>query len=183
MSNDQRPKSNVFDVGFWILDPGSYILEPGTLDLGLGFYDGGECTRAVATVTKNLEVSMTRKVVQTQKAPKAIGPYSQAIVHGDLVFAAGQIPLDPETGELVDGPIVAQAERVIKNLRSVLTEAGSELDKVLRLDVFLVDLSDFQKVNEYLAAVFLEEPPARVTVEVSGLPLGARIEMAVVAAV
>ncbi len=126
---------------------------------------------------------MTRKVVRTRKAPQAIGPYSQAIVHGDLLFAAGQIPLDPESGQLVEGPIDTQAKRVIENLKAVLEEAGSGLDQILRLDVFLVDLADFLKVNEYLSCVFPEEPPARVTVEVSGLPMGARIEMAVIAAV
>ncbi|MFV2082707.1 MAG: Rid family detoxifying hydrolase [bacterium] len=126
---------------------------------------------------------MTRKVIQTDNAPAAIGPYSQAIVHGDLLFAAGQIPLDPDSGKLVEGPIETQAERVIDNLKAVLTEAGSGLDHVLRLDVFLVDLADFLKVNEYLTSVFPEEPPARVTVEVSGLPMGARIEMAAIAAV
>lgn len=126
---------------------------------------------------------MKRKVIETKAAPQAIGPYSQAIVHGTLVFAAGQIPLDPETAELIDGPIEAQARCVIENLEAVLTEAGSGLDKVLRLDVFLVDLADFPKVNEYLSSVFQKEPPARVTVEVAGLPLGARIEIAAVAAI
>ncbi|MFV1956240.1 MAG: Rid family detoxifying hydrolase [bacterium] len=126
---------------------------------------------------------MTRKVIQTDSAPAAIGPYSQGIVHGDLLFAAGQIPLDPESGQLIEGSIETQAERVIDNLKAVLEEAGSGLDQVLRLDVFLVDLADFLKVNEYLSGVFTEEPPARVTVEVAGLPMGARIEMAAIAAV
>ncbi len=126
---------------------------------------------------------MTRKVIQTEKAPQAIGPYSQAIIHGDLLFAAGQIPLDPESGQLVEGPIETQAKRVIDNLKAVLEAAGSGLDQVLRLDVFLVDLANFPEVNEYLSSVFQEDPPARVTVEVSGLPMGAIIEMAAIAGV
>ncbi|MEE8319158.1 MAG: Rid family detoxifying hydrolase [bacterium] len=126
---------------------------------------------------------MTRKVVQTDNAPAAIGPYSQAIIHGDLLFAAGQIPLDPESGQLVEGSIETQAKRVIDNLKAVLEAAGSGLDQVLRLDVFLVDLANFPEVNEYLSSVFQEDPPARVTVEVSGLPMGAMIEMAAIAGV
>ncbi len=126
---------------------------------------------------------MTRKVIHTERAPKAIGPYSQAIIHGDLLFAAGQTPLDPESGQLVEGSIETQAKRVIDNLKAVLEAAGSGLDQVLRLDVFLVDLNDFPKVNEYLSGVFPEDPPARVTVEVSGLPMGAMIEMAAIAGV
>ncbi len=126
---------------------------------------------------------MTRKVIQTEKAPQAIGPYSQAIIHGDLLFAAGQIPLDPESGQLVEGSIETQAKRVIDNLKAVLEAAGSGLDQVLRLDVFLVDLANFPEVNEYLSGVFQEDPPARVTVEVSGLPMGAMIEMAAIAGV
>jgi 2-iminobutanoate/2-iminopropanoate deaminase len=126
---------------------------------------------------------MTRKVIQTEKAPQAIGPYSQAIIHGDLLFAAGQIPLDPESGQLVEGSIETQAKRVIDNLKAVLEAAGSGLDQVLRLDVFLVDLANFPEVNEYLSSVFQEDPPARVTVEVSGLPMGAMIEMAAIAGV
>jgi len=126
---------------------------------------------------------MIRKVIQTEKAPQAIGPYSQAIIHGDLLFAAGQIPLDPESGQLVEGSIETQAKRVIDNLKAVLEAAGSGLDQVLRLDVFLVDLANFPEVNEYLSSVFQEDPPARVTVEVSGLPMGAMIEMAAIAGV
>ena len=126
---------------------------------------------------------MTRRTVHTSRAPKAIGPYSQGIVHGGLVFCAGQIPLDPDSGHMVEGDIGAQTRRVLQNLRAVLEEGGSSLDSILRLEVYLTDLSLFSQVNEVLSGVFTREPPARVTVEVSGLPLGARIEMAAIAAV
>ena len=124
---------------------------------------------------------MKKRVIHTGDAPEAIGPYSQGIAVGDMIFAAGQIPLDPTTGRLVTGGIRDQAERVVENLRAVLAEAGSGLDRVVRLDVFLTDLNHFPAVNEYLASVFTDDPPARVTVEVTGLPLGAEIEMAAIA--
>lgn len=125
---------------------------------------------------------MDRKVVSTDRAPAAIGPYSQGISWQGLVFCAGQIPLDPATGQLVAGDIREQVTRIIENLKAVLDEAGSGLDRVLRLDVYLTDLAMFPEVNECLAQVFTDAPPARVTVEVSGLPMGARIEMAAIAA-
>jgi 2-iminobutanoate/2-iminopropanoate deaminase len=125
---------------------------------------------------------MKRKIIFTDKAPEAIGPYSQGVTLGDLVFTAGQIPLDPETGWLVEGDIAAQAERVLLNLGAVLEEAGSSLARILRLDVYLTDLGQFQAVNRYLATVFPVDPPARVTVEVGGLPMGAEIEIAAIAA-
>lgn len=125
---------------------------------------------------------MERKIVSTERAPAAIGPYSQGIGWGDILFCAGQIPLDPITGKLVEGDITAQAARVVENLKAVLEEGGSGLDRVLRLDVYLTDLVQFAKVNEFLSTVFTQAPPARVTVEVSALPMGAEIEMAAVAA-
>ena len=124
---------------------------------------------------------MDRKVIRTNRAPAAIGPYSQGIIWGDILFCAGQIPLDPSTGKLVDGDIREQVTRIIENLRAVLEEGGSGLERVLRLDVYLTDLSLFPEVNECLARVFADAPPARVTVEVSGLPMGAQIEMAAIA--
>lgn len=124
---------------------------------------------------------MSRETIHTGSAPAAIGPYSQGTALGDLVFTAGQIPLDPRTGKLVDGDVVLQAGRVVDNLSAVLREAGSGLERVLRLDVFLTDLAGFPAVNEYLSGVFPDDPPARVTVEVSGLPMGALIEMAAIA--
>ena len=124
---------------------------------------------------------MSREVIFTEKAPAAIGPYSQGISWQGTVYCAGQIPLDPATGQLVDGDIQAQAKRVIKNLKAVLEAAGSDLGKVLRLDVYLTDMNLFPQVNEFLVDVFKEDPPARATVEVSGLPMGAQIEMAAIA--
>lgn len=126
---------------------------------------------------------MQRKIIQTDKAPAAIGPYSQGTVLGDLVFTAGQIPLDPESGKLLKGSITEQARRAIENLGAVLNEAGSGLDGVLRLDVYMADLSQFSAVNEFLGGVFPQNPPSRVTVEVAGLPMGAQIEIAAIAAI
>ena len=124
---------------------------------------------------------MNRKVISTDRAPVAIGPYSQGISWQGAVFCAGQIPLDPSTGKLVEGDIREQVMRIMENLKAVLEEGGSGLDMVLRLDVYLTDLSMFPEVNDCLAKVFTDSPPARVTVEVSGLPMGAKIEMAAIA--
>jgi 2-iminobutanoate/2-iminopropanoate deaminase len=120
-------------------------------------------------------------VIKTGKAPAAIGPYSQGIVCGDLVFCAGQIPLDPSTGNLIEGEFSGEVERVLKNVEGVLEAGGSDIGKVIRLEVYLTDLSLFPDVNACLGKVFVEEPPARVTVEVSALPMGARVEIAAIA--
>ena len=121
---------------------------------------------------------MAREVIQTQKAPKAIGPYSQAAVspHG-AVFLSGQIPLDPDTGALVEGDIGAQTERVMKNLEAVLEAAGCTFENVVRCGIFLTDLGDFAKVNEVYGRYFPAHPPARSTVQVSALPKGAKVEI------
>lgn len=120
----------------------------------------------------------------TASAPSPVGPYSQAIVHGDLVFASGQIPLDPSSGKLVDGAIEAQAERALENLRAVLEASGSGLARVLRTTVYVTDLSLFARVNAVYARYFAAAPqPARATVQVAALPLGALIEIDAVAAV
>jgi 2-iminobutanoate/2-iminopropanoate deaminase len=124
---------------------------------------------------------MSRKVIFTEKAPAVIGPYSQGITFQKTIFCAGQIPLDPSTGKLVEGGIREQVVRILENLKAVLVEGGSSLDRVLRLDVYMTDLSLFPEVNECLAQVFTDEPPARVTVEVSGLPMGAEVEIAAIA--
>ncbi|NOY86401.1 MAG: reactive intermediate/imine deaminase [Deltaproteobacteria bacterium] len=126
---------------------------------------------------------MKRKIIQTKDAPAAIGPYSQGTVLGNLVFTAGQIPLDPESGKLVEGDITEQAGRALGNLKAVLNEAGSGIERVLRLDVYMTDLRRFSTVNEFFQGVFPENPPARVTVEVAGLPMGAEIEIAAIAAI
>lgn len=124
---------------------------------------------------------MDKKVVYTDKAPKPIGPYSQAIIAGNFVFVAGQIPIDPETGEIVQGGIEEQTRRVLENIKAILEAAGSSLDKVVRVQVFLADLKLFKKFNKVYAEYFKENPPARVTVEVSSLPKGVLLEVDVIA--
>jgi len=118
-----------------------------------------------------------KSVVATEKAPKAIGPYSQAIVHGGLIYCSGQIPLDPATGQIVEGDAGTQTVRVLENLKAVLEEAGSSLDRVLKMTVFLRDLSEFGAVNDVFSRYFHTNPPARATVEVSKLPRDARVEI------
>jgi 2-iminobutanoate/2-iminopropanoate deaminase len=121
------------------------------------------------------------KAISTGDAPKAIGPYSQAIASGDLVFLSGQIPLDPRTGALVEGDIAAQTERVLDNLAAVLAAAGCDFSNVVRTTIYLVDLGDFQIVNETYGKRFGQTPPARATVQVSALPKGARVEIDAIA--
>jgi 2-iminobutanoate/2-iminopropanoate deaminase len=124
---------------------------------------------------------MANQVIATAEAPKAIGPYSQAIVSGDLVFTSGQIPLDPRTQEIVQGDIRAQAERVMDNLRAVLEACGVSFGQVVKTTIFLVDLADFATVNEVYGKRFSGAPPARSTVQVSGLAKGARVEIEMIA--
>ena len=120
------------------------------------------------------------KATETDKAPKAIGPYSQGIVSGNLIFTAGQIPLTP-AGEMVSGGIGEQAKQVFENLKAVLERQGSGLGKVVKVTVFLKDLGDFAKMNEVYAAYFNEHKPARSTVQVAALPKGALVEIDMVA--
>jgi 2-iminobutanoate/2-iminopropanoate deaminase len=124
-----------------------------------------------------------RERIQTENAPAAIGPYSQAIKAGGFVFASGQIPTDPQTGQFVAGGIAEQTEQVLKNLRAVLEAAGSSLDQVVKTTVFLADMKEFSAMNEVYARFFPEPPPARATVAVAGLPRDARVEIEVVAMV
>lgn len=125
-----------------------------------------------------------RTPISTERAPKAIGPYSQAIKHGDLVFLSGQIPLDPASGEMVGGDDVrAQTEQVMKNLEAVLAAAGTGFDKVIRSTIFLTNLGDFAVVNEVYGARFGTAPPARATVQVAALPRGSKVEIDMIAAV
>ena len=121
------------------------------------------------------------RAIQTDNAPKAIGPYSQAIVTGELVFCAGQVALDPKSGEVVSGDIREQARRVLDNLAAVLDAAGSGLDRVLKTTVFLTDFAEFGAMNEVYAERFGAHRPARSTVQVSFLPRGARIEIECIA--
>ena len=120
---------------------------------------------------------MSRQIIRTVKAPNAIGPYSQAVRHGNTVYLSGQIPLDPETMELVAGDIGAQAHRVFMNLRAVCEAAGSGLEGIVKLNVYLTDLGNFAAVNRIMTEYFSEPYPARAAVGVAALPLGAEIEM------
>ena len=123
------------------------------------------------------------QTIQTDKAPKAIGPYSQAIVAGNLIFCSGQIPTDPATGEFVKGGIKEQTEQVFKNLAEVLKAAGSSFESVVSVNVYLRDMNDFKEMNEVYAETFGEHKPARATVGVSALPKNALIEISCIALV
>jgi len=123
---------------------------------------------------------MTRQAIQTNGAPAALGPYSQAIRSGDFVFCSGQVGLDPATGELVDG-VDAQAERALRNLQAVLDAAGLGLDDVVKTTIFLADVNDFAAVNAVYAKFMPEPPPARSTVGIAALPKGALVEIEAIA--
>ena len=122
-----------------------------------------------------------RRIVKTGDAPGAIGPYSQAVVAGGFVYASGQIPIDPATGQFVEGGVREQTAQVLRNLSAVLEAAGSSLARVVKTTVFLADMNDFAAMNETYATFFDEEPPARSTVEAARLPRDARVEIDVVA--
>jgi 2-iminobutanoate/2-iminopropanoate deaminase len=122
-----------------------------------------------------------RKIISTALAPEAIGPYSQAVDVGDLVFVSGQIPVDPATQQVLHGPIEVQTERVLKNLQGILASAGLSLDHVVRTTVFLADLANFAKMNDVYARFFSTDFPARSTVQVSGLPKGVGVEIDAIA--
>ncbi|MBA2704836.1 MAG: RidA family protein [Blastocatellia bacterium] len=122
-----------------------------------------------------------KQIIQTEQAPKAIGPYSQAIKSNGFVFASGQIPINPETGEFVVGGIAEQTEQVIKNLSRVLEAAGSGLNRIVKTTVFLADMEDFAAMNEAYGKFFAEEPPARATIEAARLPRDARVEIEAIA--
>jgi 2-iminobutanoate/2-iminopropanoate deaminase len=124
---------------------------------------------------------MTREIIHTDLAPKAIGPYSQAIKVGNLLFTSGQLPIDPATGE-VSGDIAAQTRQVLENLKAIIEAAGGTLEDVIKATVFLTDLTGFAAMNEVYAKYFSANPPARSTVEVSGLAKQALIEIEIVAA-
>jgi len=122
-----------------------------------------------------------KQIVRTEAAPQAIGPYSQAVVAGGFVFASGQIPTDPATGQFVEGGVSEQTRQVLRNLSKVLEAAGTGLERVVKTTVFLADMNDFAEMNEVYGSFFGENPPARSTVEAARLPRDARVEIDVVA--
>ncbi len=123
-----------------------------------------------------------KELLATQDAPAAIGPYSQGVTANGFIFLSGQIPLDPQSGQLVEGDIRAQTERVLANLQAVLQAAGSSLAAVVKTTVYLADLNDFAAMNEVYGRFFPDQPPARATVQVARLPKGARVEIDLIAA-
>ncbi|WP_440058954.1 RidA family protein [Thermogladius sp. 4427co] len=122
-----------------------------------------------------------KKIVYTDKAPKPIGPYSQAVRVGPWLFVSGQIPIDPFTGRVVEGDVAVQARRVLENIKAILESEGYSLGDVVKATVYLADLKDFQAFNEVYSEYFRENPPARTTIQAAGLPRGVRIEIDVIA--
>ena len=144
--------------------------------------DSAAAARIVGQATRRWR-DVTKRVIITEAAPSAIGPYSQAIVANGLVFASGQIPLDPHTGQTIPGDVRVQTRRVLDNLTAVLEAAGSSIQKVVKTTVFLRDLNDFGPMNEIYGSFFREDPPARSTVQVAKLPRDAAVEIEAVAVV
>ena len=122
-----------------------------------------------------------KQPVRTERAPKAIGPYSQGIKAGGFLFISGQIPIDPATGEIVQGDTAAQADRVLHNIRNIIEDSGATLHDVVKTTIYLADMDDFAAVNEVYARYFDSEPPARATVQVARLPKDVRVEIEAVA--
>jgi 2-iminobutanoate/2-iminopropanoate deaminase len=128
-------------------------------------------------------VGTLREIIATDQAPRAIGPYSQAIRAGNLLFCSGQIPIDPSTGEFVSGGVAEQTEQVMRNLSAVLSAGQSSLSQVVKTTVFLADMDDFTAMNEVYGRFFGENPPARATVQAARLPRDAKVEIEVIAIV
>lgn len=124
---------------------------------------------------------LTKKIIHTDHAPKAVGPYSQAVMVGDLLFCSGQISIDPKTQEVFTGDIAKQTEMVMNNVEAVLKQAGLDFSNVIKTTIFLTSMSDFATVNEIYAKRFKDAPPARSTVAVAGLPKGVNVEVEVIA--
>src|SRR2546421_7323139 len=122
-----------------------------------------------------------KKIISTSDAPAAVGPYSQAVRVGSTIYCAGQIPLDPKSGQIVSGGVDAQTRRVMDNIAAVLRAEGLTFDHIVKTTIFLTDLGDFQTVNEIYGSCFQDQPPARSTVQVAALPKGARVEIEVLA--
>ncbi len=125
--------------------------------------------------------SKTRRIVHSDRAPAAVGPYSQAVQAGGFLFTAGQIGLDPDTGTMVGDGVEEQTRQVLSNLKAVLEAAGASFSRVVKTTIYLANMADFAQVNEIYGEVFGQDPPARSTVQVAALPLGARVEMDVIA--
>src|SRR3982751_6411816 len=123
-----------------------------------------------------------KKIISTTEAPAAVGPYSQAVRVGPMLFTAGQIPLDPKSGQIVSQDVAEQTRRVLDNLTAVLKAEGMDFSNIVKTTVFMTDLGDFQTMNEIYAGYFKDQPPARSTVQVSALPKGAQVEIEVIAA-
>ena len=137
------------------------------------------CTILLLTISifsKELN-QMSKEIISTKNAPQAIGPYSQAVKTGNLMFISGQIPLNPETGDLVSGSIEDEANQVLNNIKSICEAAGNSLEDIIKITIFLTDLDNFASVNEVMKEHFSEPYPARATIEVSGLPLGVNVEI------
>ena len=137
------------------------------------------CTILILTISifsKELN-QMSKEIISTKNAPQAIGPYSQAVKTGNLMFISGQIPLNPETGDLVSGSIEDEANQVLNNIKSICEAAGNTLEDIVKITIFLTDLDNFATVNEVMKEHFSEPYPARATIEVSGLPLGVNVEI------
>ena len=137
------------------------------------------CTILILTISifsKELN-QMSKEIISTKNAPQAIGPYSQAVKAGNLMFISGQIPLNPETGDLVSGSIEDEANQVLKNIKSICEAAGNSLEDIVKITIFLTDLDNFATVNDVMKEHFSEPYPARATIEVSGLPLGVNVEI------
>src|SRR5438552_1181764 len=126
-------------------------------------------------------MASTKEIIATEDAPRAIGPYSQAVRAGNFVFASGQIPIDPVTGEFVPGGIAEQTEQVLKNLTALFAAAGVGLDQIVKTTVFLADMNDFTAMNEVYGRFFSEAPPARATVQAARLPRDAKVEIEAIA--
>lgn len=123
----------------------------------------------------------SKEIIQTKGTAPAVGPYNHAVRAGNLLFCAGQIPLDPNNSRLVEGDVQAQTDQVFRNIQAILTSAGLSLDNVVKTTVFLTDLNDFSAMNEIYARHFTESYPARTTIQVAGLPKGARVEIEIIA--
>ncbi|CUT01196.1 endoribonuclease L-PSP [Candidatus Kryptobacter tengchongensis] len=122
-----------------------------------------------------------KKIVYTEKAPKPVGPYSQAVIAGDFIFTAGQIPIDPKTNQVVQGDIKEQTKQVLENLKAVLEASGATFDDVVKVTVYMRDLNEFSAMNEIYSEYFKNSPPARTTVEVSRLPRDVKVEIDLIA--